>query len=98
MKLTDLISVANRGYTKDFPESSLLTFVDERGEPNGETGDTMATFIVTELFETFDPDASDGAQVDEAVRVMERARRDLDNLIACLENSEPAVPPGQRKG
>ena len=57
MTLIELIRRADKGYTTDFPESSLLELVDrETGRPLPDaSGDTLALFVVRELGETFDP-------------------------------------------
>lgn len=46
-------------------------------EPKGSHGDTLAKFIVTEVTETFDAEASDADQVAEVRRVILRAAGDL---------------------
>lgn len=86
MKLIDLITVADQAYRKNFPESSLLEFVDDSGKPLDPpaSGDTLALFIVREFAETFDENAPDVDQYGEAIRVMENAARDLTNIILDL--------------
>lgn len=61
------------------PDSPLVEQVDETGRPlNPPTeGDTLATFVVRELHDAFDPDAGDEAQAAEASRVIQRAAEDL---------------------
>ncbi len=53
-------------------------------------GDTLALFVVRELAETFDPEASDGQQVAEAIRVIAAARNNLDNIVSALESRRVA--------
>ena len=86
MTLIDLIDLADRGFTRDFAESSLLDFVDRRGYPRDESGDTVALFIVRELAETFDEEAREEDQIDTAINAMTKARDDLENVIAALEH------------
>ena len=88
MKFIDIVKLAERGYAKDFPESILLDFVDEQGNPKDESGDTLALFIVRELHETFDDEAREEDQIDAAINAMRKARSDLDNVIAALENTD----------
>lgn len=89
MKLTELIERANRGYEADGGLTTLTGFYDmETGEPlANSSGDGLVGFIVTELAETFDDTATDEEQLTEAVRVIERARTDFDNIIAALEET-----------
>jgi hypothetical protein len=91
MTLMQLIHLCETGYTKDFPESSLLAFVNQRqGTPlrmlPSPIGDTLALFIVRELGETYDADASDEGQIAEAIRVMEMARTNIENVINILRD------------
>ncbi len=95
MKLIDLVLICNEGYTQDFPESSLLEYVNLRsGQPllkmPSPLGDSLAVFVIRELAETFDPDASDGEQIAEAVRVMSAARDNLENVVTALEKRQTA--------
>lgn len=90
MRLIELIVLCDAGYTQDFPESSLLEYINPRsGGPllklPSPIGDTLALFVVRELSETFDPDASDEEQLSEAIRVMAAARNNLDNIVSALE-------------
>jgi hypothetical protein len=87
--LIELLTICDEAYAKDFPESSLLELVNKRsGKPlkrlPSPIGDTLALFVVRELSETFDAEASDEQQITETVRVMEMARGNLDNIIMAL--------------
>lgn len=79
MKFKDLLEIANQGYAKDD------TGVDLRSiNPKGSqfmVGDTLAVFVVRELHDTFDQLADDEEQVDEAIRVLRTAVKDLQNTI-----------------
>lgn len=93
MTLINLIRICDQAYTQDFPESSLLGFVNkETGEPlkrlPSPIGDTLALFVVRELAETFDAEASDDEQIAEAIRVMEMARANIDNIVSVLERQQ----------
>ena len=86
MKLVDLMKRANAGY----PDGYLGQYFQYKtGEPVEGSGDTLAEFIVRELAETFEPDASDEDQIDRAVEVLEKATSDLASVMAALR--------GQRK-
>lgn len=106
MKLIELIALADCGYMRGYVDnrgenaiSSLLDFVNRHtGKPLPTEaqpgGDTLALFVVRELAETFDEDAPDRAQLAEAVRVMELARDDLDNVLATLDKAAFGETPG----
>ena len=81
MKLTDLIHKAASGY----PDARLLAYWDgRRAVSNPAGGDTLAEFIVRELCDTFDEQADTSKQVAEAVRVLNRAKSDLEGVVATL--------------
>ena len=89
MKLIQLVRICDGAYSQDFPESSLLELVNQRsGKPlkrmPSPIGDTLALFVVRELAETYDADANDEQQITEAVRVMEMAKGNLENIICAL--------------
>lgn len=88
MTLIELIRRADKGYTEDFPESSLLELVDqETGRPLPDaSGDTLTLFVVRELGETFDPDAADEEQLPTARRCIENAVHDLGNILTALDD------------
>ena len=90
MTLLQLIALCDAAYTRDFPESSLLELVNRRsGTPlkrlPSPISDTLALFVVRELAETFDTDASDEQQAAEAIRVIHAARTNLDNITSALQ-------------
>jgi hypothetical protein len=89
MTFLQLVRICDEAYSRDFPESALLEFVNRRtGQPRRRTpspvGDTLALFVVRELAETFDAQAGDEAQIAEAARVMEMARANIENIISAL--------------
>lgn len=80
MKLSRIIAIANEAYPDGMIEQAYKA---EQGPPPKEdVGDTLATFIVRELKETYDETTPDKAQLVEAQRVMDKA---------CLELSEVAL-------
>ena len=83
MKLVDLMKRANAGYPDGYMDQY---FSDVDGVPhrNPDCGDTLAEFVVRELADTFEPNASDEDQIDRAVEVMERAASDLAGVMAAL--------------
>jgi len=48
-------------------------------------GDTLALFIARELKDTYDPDASDYAQLEEAAQAMRSAARELSYVLDAFE-------------
>lgn len=89
MTLLQLLTKANRGY----PDGFLATYFDaESGRPKPGSGDTLAEFVVKELADTFDPDATDERQIREAVCVLQRAQWDLHDAVRALEKTWPAAP------
>lgn len=88
MTLNQLISRAASVY----PEAYVLEYWDSENEEPKENpvgGDTLAQFIAQELSETFDPDAEEAAQIDEAVRVMQSAADDLAEVARSLIELKP---------
>ncbi|MCX7008347.1 MAG: hypothetical protein NTY53_14050 [Kiritimatiellaeota bacterium] len=81
MKLTELIHNAAAAY----PDAQLLAYWDgQRAVHNPAGGDTLAEFIVKELCDTFDADATEAEQRAEATRVLRRAVSELQSVIAAL--------------
>lgn len=85
MKLLELMEKANSLY----PDGQLSEYYDGTGKfkDNPHGGDGLARFIVAELSETYTPETPDASQLEEAVRVLVRARNDIDAVIAALEES-----------
>lgn len=83
MTILEILNAANEGnpdkYLVDYYDTKTGEF-DESG-----SGDTLAEFVVRELIETFVAKDTDEEQIDEAVRVMERAREELENVINALD-------------
>jgi len=48
-------------------------------------GDTLAHFIAVELYETFSAFDTDAHQLDEAIRVMDSASRQISAITAALQ-------------
>ena len=93
MTLIELVKLADEGYEK--ASDNLSVPLTEQCYPDGTPlklddyaatmpGDTLGRYIVIELAETFDPDASDEDQIAEAIRVMERGRDDMSNVVDRL--------------
>jgi len=84
MQLVELLDRANKGY----PEGTLCEYYDPgTGKLRPGSGDTLAQFVVLELTETFDPEASEEDQITEAIRALERGAHDLLRTIWALRAS-----------
>lgn len=81
LTLLELLNLANEAY----PDGFLAEYYDAKtGQRLPGGGDSLARFIVAELSETFDPDASRQAQLREARIALNRAIDDLQMVIAIL--------------
>jgi hypothetical protein len=86
LKLTDLLNAANKHYDQSY----LSAYFDSAtGGPRTGSGDTLTEFIVCELRQSFDGKSSRGRQVAAAVRILERAKEDIQNAIVGLQELEP---------
>jgi hypothetical protein len=90
MTLLELLNAANQGYPDGYLAEYYNTKTGTRKRKRGQ-GDTLAEFIVLELIDTFDSKTSDDSQINLATQILERARRDLFNVIQALED-EPDKP------
>jgi hypothetical protein len=81
MMLVELLNAANQGY----PDGYLAEYYDTKtGKRKPGSGDGLARFIVLELIDTFDSEATDDSQIGIATQVLERAREDLLGVIQAL--------------
>lgn len=78
MTLDEIITIADEAYP-----DGLVGMWHAGSEP----GDTLAKFIAVELKDTYYSGASSEAQLREALRVMETARDQLNDVIAALEDA-----------
>jgi hypothetical protein len=76
--LVELLNMANKGYPDEYLSEYYDTVTGQRRQ--GE-GDSLAKYIVTELTETFAPDATRAEQIDQACHA-------LSNVIADLQRFE----------
>jgi hypothetical protein len=81
MKLVELLKKANEGYDDGYLSEY---FNEQTGELVEGKGDTLAQFIVIELSETFDADADNEGQIGEAIHQMQRAKSDIEGIMAAL--------------
>ena len=87
MKLNKLLEIVHRAY----PDEMTRECWDSRSQrARSESGDTLAEFIVREIADTYDAEATDEAQLDEALRVTRRACTELTGVIEALEERKDA--------
>jgi len=65
---------------------------------DGRFGDTLAEFIVRELKDVWDDDASFEANLAEALRVMRRASSELACIVAVMEDIADQAQHSQEDG
>ena len=81
LSLVELLNLANEAYDDGY----LAEYFDpDTGTPRQGSGDTLAEFVVREIRDTFDPNASRCAQLEEARRVLMNAIDDLESVIERL--------------
>ena len=84
MQLHKIMEIIHPAYPD---EETRLCWDQKRKRPCRGTGDGLALFIVSEIADTYDESASDHEQTEEAIRVLQRARHELFDIIAALEAS-----------
>jgi hypothetical protein len=80
VKLEAIIKIASAAYDPDDPQLVMWYHQD----PLGNYGDGLAKFIAVEIAETYDPTATDDAQLSEATRVCSSGGRQLEDVAAAL--------------
>jgi hypothetical protein len=86
MKLNELIRIVSAAYPDGLLAVEYWDFKRECPRRNLEGGDTLALFIALELKDTYDADASGKQQIETALRTIERAQVDLEQVIKALYN------------
>jgi len=79
MDLNKLIEIVDEGYPDGFVKRCF-------DNPKKDHGDTLALFIAREVGDNFDPEASDKEQIEETLRVVFNARRELDAVCDVLKS------------
>ena len=77
MHIDRLISIASSAY----PDGLVGEY---HIDPKGDYGDGLAKFVALELKDTFDPEASDIGQLEEASKAIGRAVKELQDVEAAL--------------
>ena len=81
MQLHEIMEIIHPAYPD---EETRLCWNAKSKRPCNGAGDGLATFIVREIADTYDESASDHEQIDEAIRVLQRARFELQALVEAL--------------
>jgi hypothetical protein len=82
LSLVELLNIANEAYDDGY----LAQYFDpDSGASRAGSGDTLAEFIVREIRDTFDPNATRSQQLEEARRVLMNAIDDLESVIERLQ-------------
>ena len=85
MNLVDLLNIANAGYGhNELVDDFYNPVTGEIPEDADGRGDSLALYIVRELKDTFDPNATDDAQLAEADRIMQEGIHDLQDVRKAL--------------
>jgi hypothetical protein len=85
MKLSQIMQRAAQAY----PDEYILRFYDEQREcavPCEGAGDSLASFIAWELYETYDPEVGDDEQIKTAVDVIQNAANELQGVVRALRD------------
>ncbi len=53
---------------------------------NPDPGDTLALFIVREIADTYDADATDSAQVQTVINALNRASNEIERVASVMQN------------
>ena len=77
MKLAELIQIVDEAY----PDGLVA-----RAHKGEDVGDALALFIVRELADVHDPDASDAEQTSAARRALETAINEMQAVCNALSN------------
>jgi hypothetical protein len=82
LSLVELLKIANEAYEDGY----LAEYFDpDTGASKAGSGDTLAEFIVREIRDTFDSNATRCQQLEEARRVLMNAIDDLEAVIERLQ-------------
>ena len=83
--IVDLRELMERVSTAYDVDGAILRYFNSGTDGLDDIGDSLAVFIVNELRDTYDPEASNREQLAEARRVMWVARNQLLDVIGAIE-------------
>jgi hypothetical protein len=84
MNLNDIMKQAASAY----PCEHILCHWDAKRQcpvDDSSSGDSLAAFIVWEIYETYDENDDDSEQIASAIRVMRNAADELGAVVEALE-------------
>ena len=84
MTPNELIKIASAAYPDGLIATEYWNFRRECPRRNPKGGDTLALFIANEIADTYDPDASDEAQINTVLNALAAARGDLEAVSTAL--------------
>lgn len=85
MELKEIIKIADSSY----PDGLIGQYFEARGTDQEESlGDGLARFICMEICDTYDESASNDDQFSEAIRVVSRAREELQAVQSAFEQAQ----------
>jgi len=96
MRLDAIIRIADKAY----PDGLVgQAYKQIKAKKPVSVGDTLAEFIAREITETYEPTAGTKVQLDEAIRVMETAVREVEAVRSALaiERELKPVKPKKRR-
>jgi hypothetical protein len=82
--INDIMDIVHRSYDSDEITRSYWNATSRR--PKRGSGDTLAKFVVEEIYETYDDDATNVDKFKEAERVMRSAARQLNTVADAIVN------------
>lgn len=94
MTLVELMNAASRGY----PLEEIYDHETGKYVP-GRHGDPLAEFVVIEIADTYDPQATTEEQIGQAIKKIGNAQRELAgvvNKLSALLEERPSIPPDSR--
>lgn len=93
MKLEKIIAIADKVYPDGLVKQA---YKEQQMKKDASVGDGLAEFIARELADTYDSKASSLDQIQEAHRVMSRARTELGDVAMAFSDWTP-LPKRRRK-
>ena len=87
----DLATIVDRA-ARAYPEAWVLHYFNlerDAAVTSQAGGDGLAEFIAWELYETFDPETDDDAQIRVAVETLRSAEHRIHAVVVALENMKP---------
>ena len=88
MTLNEIIRIVNEAHPDSLVGLEYWDFEHEKPRDPPGDGDTLALFIVRELKDVYDEDATDFEQLGEAARALAVAQRQLNAVELALRESQ----------